>query len=68
MTARKDECRPHAGYRVLWSGVGRTKVVLECPFCAATVEAFLWSLAGSGKRCACGAVVTQMGAYREVKS
>lgn len=61
------EFKGHAGYRVLWSAVGRTKVLLTCPFCDADVEAYLWSLAGSGKKCGCGAVLGQTGAWRTVK-
>jgi hypothetical protein len=38
------------------STVGRTVVAILCPFCGVTTEAYLWSLAGSGKRCECGAV------------
>lgn len=30
--------------------------VAACPFCGARAKLFLWSLAGSGKRCACGAM------------
>ena len=60
------EFREHCGYLVLSSEVGRTHVGLKCPFCAATVLAYLWSLAGSGKRCECGAVCTQVGAWRRV--
>lgn len=61
------EWRSHGGYRWIWSEVGRTFVHVTCPFCGATVEAFLWSLAGSGKRCACGAVVGQKYGRRKVK-
>ena len=36
---------------------GRSTVFVECPFCQTEVEAFIWSLAGSGKKCPkCGAV------------
>ena len=36
---------------------GRTVATLRCPFCDCLVEARTWSLAGSGKRCECGAVL-----------
>lgn len=29
--------------------------VCQCPFCGSPVRAYWWSLAGSGKRCDCGA-------------
>lgn len=30
---------------------GRSSVIIKCPWCGSEVEAFVWSLAGSGKRC-----------------
>lgn len=36
---------------------GRSTVVIECPFCQTKVTAYVWSLAGSGKKCPeCGAI------------
>lgn len=35
----------------------QTRYELICPFCAATVIAYRWSLAGSGKRCSCGVLL-----------
>ncbi len=62
----KDEVfKNHDGLTTLWSRVGRTLVRLTCPFCQADVEAYLWSLAGSGKRCSCGALLGQLGAWRK---
>ena len=29
--------------------------ICKCPFCAAQVQAFWWSLSGGGKKCDCGA-------------
>ncbi len=63
-----EEFKAHDGYRVLWSVMGKTKVSLTCPFCDDYVEAYLWSLAGSGKRCECGAVCGQTGAWKKVAS
>ena len=38
---------------------GRSTIEIKCPFCATWVEAFLWSLAGCGKKCpSCGAIHT----------
>ena len=39
-------CRPDAN--------GRTVVYIKCPYCGAEVRAYVWSLAGCGKRCSCG--------------
>jgi hypothetical protein len=37
---------------------GKSSVLAECPFCAASVVIFLWSIAGNGKKlCACGAAL-----------
>lgn len=41
--------------------MGRTSVTIWCPFCSRGVETFVWSLAGGGKRCDCGAIFTSMG-------
>lgn len=38
------------------SEMGRSAICFDCPFCAVEVKGFLWSLAGSGKRCSCGAM------------
>ena len=37
------------------SRFGRSTVRIDCPFCGETTKAYLWSLAGSGKKCQCGA-------------
>lgn len=36
---------------------GRSTVTVICPFCNCQVEARLWSISGSGKKCDCGAVL-----------
>ena len=33
------------------SEFGRSTVFVTCPFCGRKTEAYVWSLAGSGKRC-----------------
>ena len=49
------------------SKVGRSTVNIACPFCNATITAYVWSLNGGGKRCTCGALFTGSGmAYRRV--
>jgi hypothetical protein len=42
---------------------GKT-VKIECPFCGTVVLAYVWSLAGSGKKCPCGAIHGYMGISR----
>lgn len=50
------------------SAMGRSTVIITCPWCQADTEAYVWSLAGSGKRCVkCGALHTYRGiSYRRV--
>ena len=67
MTERREEHREHTGLRELYREMGRVRVEITCPFCGEPVLAFLWSLAGSGKRCPCGALLTQTGAWRKAK-
>ncbi len=43
------------------STIGRSEAYIMCPFCSRTVRVYLWSLAGSGKRCVCGALHTYYG-------
>ena len=40
---------------------GRSTCTIECPFCGRRVMAYIWSLAGSGKKCECGALHSNMG-------
>lgn len=37
------------------SEFGRSSLDIKCPFCSAVTTAYKWSLAGSGKKCSCGA-------------
>ena len=46
------------------SAVGRSTAHIDCPFCGDSVLVYLWSLSGSGKRCACGALLTWGTAFR----
>lgn len=46
------------------SRMGRSTITIRCPFCATQFEAFVWSLAGGGKRCpTCRAFHGSYGAY-----
>lgn len=45
---RRHEQRPGR------AAMGRSTVIITCPFCNADIEAYAWSLAGGGKRCTCG--------------
>ena len=45
-----------------YSRVGRSFCYITCPFCGHEVRAYIWSLAGCGKRCpGCGAIHTNFG-------
>jgi hypothetical protein len=39
------------------SRMGRSTIDVRCPFCSLWVTAYKWSMAGGGKRCACGALL-----------
>jgi hypothetical protein len=43
------------------STIGKSEVYIVCPFCGTENKAYLWSLAGCGKRCQCGAKHTYYG-------
>jgi hypothetical protein len=38
-----------------------------CGFCCAWIKIYVWSLAGSGKRCTCGALLTNGGTFKPIK-
>ena len=62
----KEECEKR-DYK-MWQGFsehGKSTVDIDCPFCGDTVQAFIWSLRGCGKRCGCGALFGAFGsAYK----
>jgi len=50
---------------------GKSTIDLTCPFCDADTTAYVWSLAGGGKRCAnedCGALFGSWGCAYKLKS
>jgi hypothetical protein len=49
------EGRPHMR-SATYALFGRSFCRITCPFCGARVKAYVWSLAGGGKRCPCGAL------------
>ena len=50
-----SESRLYKTSRETSNGSGRRTRTIQCPFCDCEIEAYVWSLAGSGKRCYCGA-------------
>lgn len=50
----ETEAREHIVKRSI-SEMGRSAAYFDCPFCGEEVKGYYWSLAGSGKRCRCGA-------------
>ena len=54
-----EERRPYSA-REGSSTVGHTVLYITCPFCGVETKAHVWSLAGGGKRCPCGAKHTYM--------
>lgn len=59
-TNGKYELRQHdkSDYR---SESGRSSVSIKCPFCGMSIRAFVWSLAGHGKKCYCGVLHNSWG-------
>lgn len=51
------ETRLATTLRVNRRPAGRTTCDIECPFCGTVTQVRPWSLAGSGKRCECGALL-----------
>jgi len=49
-------------YRDKVSEHGKTRILIECPFCHTRFWGYVWSIKGSGKKCvACGALHTGKG-------
>lgn len=46
---------------------GKSTMMVKCPFCEKKIEVYIWSFAGSGKRCSCGALLGMYGCVKEVK-
>ncbi len=49
---------------------GKSRMLIRCPYCASEFWAYLWSLAGGGKRCEnkeCGAKHNKFGTAYPVK-
>lgn len=63
MTLHRDKQRL---YKVLARRpeMGKSRVLIECPFCKGQFWAYVWSLSGSGKRCPhCNSWHGSFGAY-----
>jgi hypothetical protein len=59
------DCRRYTVVDRGYDGPGKTWVIVKCPYCEATTKCFVWSLAGSGKRCSCGALHSSYGTAPE---
>jgi len=62
------EERPYTVIMVI-SEMGRTRHLIRCPYCGEEVWAYIWSMAGHGKKCPkCKAIHTWMsGTVREIE-
>jgi hypothetical protein len=56
MLEKQSDHLEHLVLDVGHDGPGRKWVLIECPCCGREVLCYVWSLAGSGKRCKCGAL------------
>lgn len=46
------------------SEMGKSRVLIECPFCSTQFWAYIWSISGGGKKCenkSCGAMHASFG-------
>lgn len=46
---------------------GRSTMMVKCQFCEEEFEVFIWSFAGSGKRCSCRALLGRTTCVKEVE-
>ena len=51
----EDEVKEHVSFG-FDSSHGRSSFYITCPFCQEDTKVFQWSLAGSGRKCKCGAI------------
>lgn len=52
------------------SEMGKSRILIRCPFCQTSFWAFIWSISGGGKKCenkACGAMHVSHGMAYPVK-
>ncbi len=63
-----NEKREHIKYQGISRANGRSTCDIECPFCGITIKAYIWSLAGGGKRCDCGVMHTSFNVTRDDKN
>lgn len=62
------EFRPTIDLGVRSSRHGRSTMMVKCPFCEEELEVYIWSFAGSGKRCSCGALLGMYGCVKEIEN
>jgi hypothetical protein len=63
ISLKEAECRKYTAGSY-WGMPGRSSIKVECPFCHNVFKVYVWSLAGSGKRCTnedCRAIHTSFG-------
>jgi len=46
------------------SAHGRSTKIVVCPFCKEETEVYIWSFAGRGKKCECGAQLSDWHCYK----
>lgn len=47
---------------------GKSTMMVKCPFCERKIEVYIWSFAGSGRRCSCGALLGMYGCVKETEN
>lgn len=62
------EFRPSINLGVKSSRHGKSTMMVRCPFCESEIEVYIWSFAGSERRCSCGALLEMYGCVKEGKN
>ena len=50
------------------SSFGTSTKIVVCPFCKEEIEVYIWSFAGCGKNCDCGAKLSDWHCYKPVNA
>lgn len=62
------EFRPPINLGARSSRHGGSTMMVKCPFCGSELEVYIWSFAGSGKKCSCGALLGRFACAKEVEN
>ena len=58
------EIRPPEKAYIGSSSHGKSTKIIVCPFCERQIEVYIWSFAGCGRKCECGARLSDRHCYK----